>query len=251
MVHEFSRILQRAADLFWPRVCALEGCGRASDRPGRHLCSSSFAALPFHEAGGACRICGALVMAETKHEFVCESCQNNPPAFEFARSAILYQEPSDQIIKDFKFAKATWLCEDLTDLLEGAVRAKLPFSEIDVVVPVPLHPIRLHERGYNQSALLAQALAKRLNRRFDNTSFLRIRNTEHQARLSEEERRKNLKGAFSVADTRLIRGRTVLLIDDVMTSGTTLNECARVLLDAGAARVWCATVARAIRTSIQ
>ena len=251
MVHGFSRILQRAADLFWPRVCALEGCGRASDRPGRHLCSSCFAALPFHEAGGACRICGALVMAETKHEFVCESCQNNPPAFEFARSAILYQEPSDQIIKDFKFAKATWLCEDLVDLLEGAVRAKLPFPEIDVVLAVPLHPRRLRERGYNQSALLAESLARRLGRRFDRRSLVRTRDTEHQARLSGEARRNNLKGSFAVPDAQFVRGRTILLVDDVMTTGATLSHCARALLDAGAARVWCATVGRAVLNNMQ
>ena len=251
MAGTIPSILRRVADFLWPRVCALEACKRVSDRPGRHVCSSCFAALPFHEAGGACRICGALVMAETKHEFVCEECQRHPPAYEFARSAILYREPSDQLIRDFKFAKATWLCDDLTDLLESAVRAKLPAAEVDVVVPVPLHPSRLHERGYNQSALLAEALAKRLNRRVDGTSLIRTRDTAHQARLSGDERRNNLKGAFAVPNAQFIRGRTVLLIDDVMTTGATLSHCARALLDAGAARVWCATVARAIRTNVQ
>ncbi len=249
MTGVLSNLLQRAADFVWPRVCAVEDCGRNVDRPSRHLCSACFASFPFHEAGGACRVCGALVMAETKHAFVCEACQQHPPAYEFARSALLYREPIDQLIQDFKFRKATWLCADLTDLLEGAVRAKLAFSEIDVIVPVPLFPAREHERGYNQSALLAEALGERLNRRVDTASFVRTRDTPHQSRLSGEERRKNLKGAFAVKDPRFIRGRTVLLVDDVTTSGTTLNEGARALLDGGAARVWCATVARAVRTT--
>lgn len=242
----FSNLLRRAADLVWPRVCAIEDCHQPSDRPDRHLCSRCFGALPFHDAGGACRICGALVMAETHHEFICEDCQRHPPAFEFARSAVLYREPADQLLQDFKFRKATWLCEDLVDLLEGAVRAKLPFADIDVVLPVPLHPHRERERGFNQSALLAESLARRLNRRYDGKSLTRTLDTEHQARLAGDARRNNLKGAFAVPDPSMIRGRTVLVIDDVMTTGATLSHCARTLLDAGAARVWCATVGRAV-----
>ena len=243
-----SRFFSRAADILWPRTCAIEGCPRVSDRPGRHVCSTCFASLPFHEAGGACSVCGALVMAEARHSFVCEACRLDPPAFEFARSAVFYREPVDRLIQDFKYRKASWLCDDLVDLLEGAVRAKLSFHDIDVVMPVPLHPRRLQERGYNQSALLARALARRINRRTDEKSLVRTRDTEHQARLSGEERRKNLKDAFEVSSPGLVRGRIVLLVDDIMTSGTTLSECARPLLAAGATSVWCATVARAVLT---
>lgn len=238
-------IFGRLADILWPRVCAVETCTRVSDRPDRHLCSHCFASLPFHEAGGACRVCGTLVAASAPHDFVCETCTKTPPAFEFARSALLYDDPVGQLLQDFKFRRGTWLCEDLVDLLEGAVRAKFAFSEIDVVLPVPLHPNRERERGYNQSALLAASLARRLNRRVDLHSLVRTRDTRHQARLSGDERRKNLRDAFAVHDPHGVRGRTVLLIDDVMTTGTTLSQCARPLLEAGAARVWCATVARA------
>ena len=128
------------------------------------------------------------------------------------------------------------------------MRAKLAFHEIDVVMPVPLHQNRLRERGYNQSAILARSLAKRINRRVDEASLVRTRDTEHQARLSGDARRKNLKDAFAVTSPALVRGRLVLLIDDIMTSGATLSHCARPLLDAGAAGVWCATVARAVLT---
>lgn len=243
------RVLDRLADLVWPRVCAVEGCSRASDRAGRHLCSRCFATLPFHEAGSACSVCGTPIAATVHHAFVCETCQEKPPHYACARSALLYEGPVGQLVQDFKFHRATWLCEDLVDLLEGAVRAKFAFPEIDVVVPVPLHPNRLRERGYNQSALLAQALAQRLNRRFDDASLIRTLDTEHQTRLSGDARQNNLRNAFSVVRPPWVRGRTVLLVDDVMTTGTTLSQCAAPLVKAGAARVWCATLARSVRRS--
>lgn len=244
------RLLDRLADLLWPRVCAVEGCARASDRAGRHLCSRCLATLPFHGTGGLCRVCGAPVAADVRHDFVCETCQAAPPAYARARSALLYEPPVDQLVKDFKFHRATWLCEDFADLLEGAVRALFAWSEIDVVAPVPLHPSRLRERGYNQSALLARALARRLSRRFDETSLVRARDTAHQARLREEARRRNMaKGVFAVAAPPWVRGRTVLLVDDVMTTGATLSRCAEPLLAAGAARVWCVALARAAMRS--
>ncbi|MGN0846952.1 MAG: ComF family protein [Kiritimatiellia bacterium] len=242
-------IIDRLLDLVWPRTCAVASCNRACDRAGRHICSHCLAVLPFHEAGGACRVCGALVIADTRHDFICEACRSKPPAYEFARSAMIYEEPVNELVQDFKFRRATWLCEDLADLLEGAVRAKLDAPAIDVVVPIPLHPNRARERGFNQSALLARSLAKRLNRRADCRSLARVIDTEHQARLPVEKRRLNLKDAFAVPDPRWIRGRTVLLVDDVMTTGATLSHGARALLKAGAAHVWCATVARAVLRS--
>ena len=237
----------RLADLLWPRTCAVETCSHVSDRPRRYLCSHCFATLPFHESGGACRLCGGLVAAETEHDFVCEDCQKNPPPYEFARSGVRFIDPIRQPILDFKFRHATWLQEDLTDLLEAATRAKLDASAVDVIVPVPLAPERFRERGYNQSELLTQSLGRRLSRRVDARALIRTRNTEHQARLDRADRLTNLKGAFAVTDARGIRGRTVLLVDDVMTTGSTLAHATHALLDGGAARVWCATVARSTR----
>ncbi len=242
-----GRLVNAVADRIWPRVCAVETCARPSDRPGRHICSACFAGLPFHGADGCCRICGTTIASKVKHDFLCENCAREQPPYELARSAVVYDTPVDQLINDFKFRRATWLAEDLTDLLEGAVRAKMEFSAIDVVVPVPLSRERLRERGYNQSALLARALGRRINRRVDERSFCRIKNTEHQSRLTGDERRKNLIGAFKTVDAHGVRGRTVLLIDDVMTSGNTFAYCASALLEGGAARVWCASVARRLR----
>ncbi len=241
-----SLAFARIADIVWPRVCAVPECGRPVDRPGRHLCSRCHASLPWLEGGGACRSCGRTIPSEAPHDFVCDDCRAMRPAFEFARAAVRYSDPAARLVKDFKFRNALWLREDLVDLLEATVRAKLDAPAIDLVVPVPLHPFRRLQRGYNQSALLAESLAKRLGRRFDASALRRRWNTEHQTRLSgKAARAKNIKRAFAVRRPKSVRGRTVLLVDDVMTTGGTLNECARPLIAAGASRVWCATVARA------
>ena len=242
-----GKFLDAVLDRVWPRVCAVKTCARPVDRDRRHLCSACFAGLPYHEAGGCCRICGTTIVSKVQHDFICETCTDERPAYELARSAVVYEAPVDQLLNDFKFGAAVWLAEDLADLLEGAVRAKLQPADVDVIVPVPLHPNRLRTRGYNQSALLARALGRRINRRVDECSFSRIKDTEHQSRLSGDERRKNLIGAFAVTDTRFIRGRIVLLIDDVMTSGNTFAHCAKALLEGGAFRVWCASVARRLK----
>ena len=242
-----SRILARIADLAWPRRCPVAACGRLSDRPDRHLCSRCFASLPFLEAGGECEICGMPVPAPTTHSFVCEACSSSPPAFERARSALSYADAVQELVQSFKYRQAIELTEDFGDLLEATLRAKFDASAIDAVMPVPLHPHRLRERGFNQSGLLAETLARRIGRRFDERSLVRRRDTEHQARIGAEERKRNLRAAFAVERPQYVRGRTILLVDDVMTSGATLSFCSAELLGAGASRIWCITLARAIR----
>jgi len=245
MIALLRRATGRMADWIWPRTCAVATCGRPSDRPDRHICSSCFAALPFLETGGECVRCGRPVPAPTRHDFVCESCQTDPPAFERARSALRYAFAAAELVQSFKYRRALQLTEDFGDLLEATLRAKFDTAAIDLVMPVPLHPHRLRERGFNQSELLAETLARRINRRLDTRSFIRRRDTEHQARSNGVARRANLHAAFAVRHPEFVRGRTALLVDDVMTTGATLSACAQTLRDGGAARVWCLTLARA------
>ena len=247
MTDSVRRAFGRIADLLWPRICAVEGCGRPSDRPARHICSRCFAVLPFLEAGGECSLCGMPVPAETTHGFTCETCLTRKPAFERARSALRYVGPAEGLVKAFKYHRELQLQEDFGDLMEATLRTKFEYAAVDVVMPVPLHPHKFSERGFNQSELLAGSLARRINRRLDTRSFTRKRDTPPQAGSSGEKRRTNLHAAFAVARPEYVRGRTVLLVDDVMTTGSTLSECAKTLLKAGASRIWCITLARAIR----
>lgn len=113
-----------------------------------------------------------------------------------------------------------------------------------MVLPVPLYSARQRERSYNQAALLAEELARRIDRRFDDKSLVRIRKTETQTHFNAVKRRENMSGAFAVARPEWVRQRCVLLVDDVMTTGATLHECAKALKQAGVRTVWALTVAR-------
>ncbi|MDX2171374.1 MAG: ComF family protein [Deltaproteobacteria bacterium] len=116
----------------------------------------------------------------------------------------------------------------------------------DVIVPVPLHRRRLRWRGFNQSALLARSLAAHTQRAVELRALMRVRATPPQVGLGERDRRRNVARAFAVREPEHLRGRSVLLVDDVMTTGATVNECARVLRRAGATRVEVVVLARAL-----
>ena len=209
-----TKLAEALKDFLWPRTCAVRDCGRPVDRPGSYICSRCYATLPWFE--------------------------------EFAKSAFAYLSPVAELVLAFKFNGATYLAGDFATALETAFRKKHDASAVDLVVPVPLHPNRLRERGYNQSGLLASGFARLIGRKLDERSLVRIRDTEHQTRLTGDERRQNLKGAFRVVAPENVRGRSVVLIDDVLTTGSTMDECAKALLAAGAYRVQPFVLAKAL-----
>lgn len=180
----------------------------------------------------------------------CVNCRDFPPEFERASSFAEYVGELRGLIHLLKYESVTpvagllgrMLADAMGELLRGG-RANAP-----LFIPVPLHPSRRRSRGFNQSELLARAAAKRWSPRPEIASdvLVRQRDTISQVGLSREERMANMRGAFRVAQRGRVKGRTVVLVDDVMTTGTTLSECARVLKRAGAERVLAATVARAL-----
>ena len=235
-------LLGRALDFAFPRVCPV--CHGRSDRAERHLCDACRLRLPLHD-GPVCAICGAIPDGDVgDSDYVCGACRALRPAFAKARSAARFSGGARDMVLAFKYNQATWLREDLADLLEGCVRARFESAAIDAVAPVPLHPSRLRARTYNQSALLARSLAERLGCDFRPGLHARLRPTPTQTRLGASGRRQNVRGAFAAVEPEWASGRTVLVVDDVMTTGATLHECARALRAVGALQVWCATVAR-------
>ncbi len=233
--------MARVGDWLYPRVCV--GCEALSDWPGRHLCASCRGQIRLHDRS-LCEVCGAPVEGAVTHAFVCGACTAVKPAFDRARAAGQFRGVLRAAVHQFKYGGALWLARDLADLLEGCVAAHFDAAAADVVVPVPLYPLRQRERGYNQAAVLGGELACRLGRRFDGRALARVRETQTQTRLSAPQRRENILGAFAVERPAWVVRRRVLLVDDVMTTGATLNECARVLKRAGAREVWAVTVAR-------
>jgi ComF family protein len=143
-----------------------------------------------------------------------------------------------------KYRSGLWLIPDLTSLLEACVRSWYRPEDLDAVVAVPLHPTRFRSRGFNQAAILAARLARRLGVSFHGRWLRRIRLTQSQTHLTAEDRAPNVRGAFDVVQPLAVLDQKILVVDDVMTTGATVGEVSRVLKQAGAASVWVATVAR-------
>jgi ComF family protein len=231
-------------DALFPRTCPL--CGKPSDREGRLLCWECFASLPFRTQERAhCVRCGKTPEGAVGENYLCDACMRHPPVFDAARSALPFKGTARKLVHELKYKKGTWLRRDLADVLLGCVEANFDAGIFDLVVPSPLHSARFQLRGFNQSEFLAEALARRLRIPCGNDLVARIRNTPSQTRMkTAAERRENVKGAFEARRPELVRGRTLLVVDDVMTTGATLNEIAKALKAAGAWRVFCATLAR-------
>lgn len=175
----------------------------------------------------------------------CGRCLTDAPPLDRTVAALDYRFPWDGLLQHFKYHQALDLRESLLERLNSALTAA-EVDEPDWLLPVPLSNERLHERGYNQSHELARALARRRGLRCDPDMLLRVRHNERQAGLKLADRTANVRGVFAVEPLRAakLRGTRVALLDDVMTSGATLFELARVLLQAGVMSVQAWVVAR-------
>ena len=239
-------VIGRLLELVYPRRC--EVCGKSVDRPGRCLCSDCLERIPFVPRSGCCRVCGRATEG-LDGEYLCEDCRrpSTKPAFDRAASAVVFDELPRRMILDYKFNRSFNLVPDFTDWLEATAGVRFPVPEVDLVIPMPIRISHRWNRGYNQSDYLAQGLAKRIDRRCDPRQLRRVGCPRRQGGLGEEERRENVRGTFAAPHPEMVRGRTVLLVDDVMTTGATFSEAAATLKSAGASRVWCLSLARSVR----
>lgn len=203
--------------------------------------------VPFLPVTGCCRVCGRAATAAG--DYLCEDCSGSGrPCFDRAASAVRLEGETRRMILDYKFNDRLHYRDDFTDWLEAALSARFEVAAIDTVTAMPLTFRRRFIRGYNQAAILAEALARRIDRRCDSRLLGRVGSPLRQSDLAEEERRENVRDTVTVRRPAFARGRTVLVVDDIMTTGATLSECARALKAAGAARVWCLSLARSIRS---
>lgn len=224
-----------------------EVCGRPVDRAGRHVCSNCLNRLAFVPATGCCRRCGRAAPG-LDAEFLCEDCRMYRPHFDRAASALRMEGEAREMLNAFKFRNHYWLRDDLVDFLEAAVRARFDVAKIDCVLSVPSTLLHLWDRGYTPCRVLAKPLARRLGKPCPPFALRRKNAPKRQGRLSEAERRTNVIGTFGVMRPAVVAGQTALVVDDVMTTGSTLSECAAELKRAGAARVWCVSLVRSLRT---
>lgn len=220
MVYKWTHWIQRQ---LLPCHCAL--C-RAPDPSDLGLCAGCLNDLP--RVAFACPRCARAL---PRPDLPCGRCQTHPPAFDHAIALFRYAAPLDGLLLQLKFGQAAHLARLFAALLAERLRSEpLP----DCILPVPLHPGRQRERGFNQAIEIARPLARRLGCALDLDTCIRSRATPPQSRLSARERRRNLRGAF-----RLTRApaRHIALLDDVMTTGSTLDELATLLRRGGAERI--------------
>jgi ComF family protein len=225
-------------EFFLPRLCLF--CGAAvGEKAAVAVCPECEAQIEWVESP-LCTCCGVVFKARDGADRLCGACQADPPPFTRARAAALYEEPVSQAITRFKFNRRMAYLPVMQHWLRRPLCLEL-VAAADLVAPVPLHPKRLKNRGFNQSLYLAQAFPETPLAR---EALVRTRNTPPQMELKAKERRDNVKRAFAVPDPALVKGKNVLLVDDLYTTGSTVKECAKVLLKAGARRVEVLTVAR-------
>lgn len=202
--------------------------------------------IPFLSQEGCCRVCGRSV-ENAAGGFVCEECRRSGPFYDAAASAVVFEDDARALLLKYKSGEGVWLKDDLVDWIAAAAGARYDLAEVDAVVPMPITLFHRIDRGYNQCVYLARSIAKHIDRACLESVVARCGHPERQAGLSEEERRENVIGTFKVIDPKPVRGRTILLLDDVMATGSTLSECAKTLKEAGAWRVWAVTLARSVR----
>lgn len=224
-----ARATKLAADLLFPPRCAL--CGR----DGMLLCDACVADLP-HAGGARCDRCWMPSSVPT-----CRHCSDAPPAFASLRSAFVMDAGARRLVHELKYEGLTSLAEPMA----GVLCERLQLPPADLVVPVPLHASRERSRGYNQAALLARNIARAAGLPIDVRAARRVRKTTPLVKTMHRDERLAIMGGAFAARPEAVAGRAILLVDDVVTTGATLDSCARALLDAGAASVRCVTWARA------
>jgi ComF family protein len=225
--------------LLLPPHCVL--CGAAGQSPLLDLCEACEADLPRN--ADACARCAMPLPAGAPAGSICGACLGRPPRFDTALVPFRYAYPLDHLVKDFKYHGRLACGRVLGTVFARHVQAQ--GSELpERLVPVPLHAARHRERGFNQSSEIAHHVARALGIALDENLCRRVRATADQATLTAKERRQNLRGAFALE--RPPHARHIAILDDVLTTGSTVDELARTLKRGGVPRVSVWAVARAI-----
>jgi ComF family protein len=228
--------------VFPPRCMA---CGILLVGPrDESFCPACFSLIRF-VASPFCPCCG-IPLSGAGADHLCGDCLLLPPPFSLARAVACYESVLLDAIHVFKYKGRIVTGEILGKIMAGHVYPGFNIADYSLIVPVPLHLKRLRERGFNQAVILAKEISKRFSIPMDFLSLKRQTFTAPQVNLGKDQRRANVMGAFIVRDGKKIEGRRIVLVDDVYTTGSTVKECAGVLMKHNAVEVAVLTLARAL-----
>ncbi len=231
--------LKGAQDLLFPPFCLV--CSAASTDSAQSLCSDCLQTVLLINSP-LCSLCGCEMPESAGGDHLCGPCLRKKPPYTAARGIVHYQEPVAALLHCLKYRGDTSVLPALQQII--ALAAPVTVDDEERIIPVPLHTRRLRQRGFNQAVLLAQLFFPEKKDTILVDSLHRSRHTLPQTGLSGIARRKNMRKAFVVRDAEKLRGRKIILVDDVYTTGTTVAECSRVLFAAGAREVHVLTLAR-------
>lgn len=242
-------LVRRAIRFFLPVHCS--SCSTLlADDPIPHFCSDCWSAISLMP-DARCARCDhpfpSSIATTYSPNHVCHPCAERPPSYTKAWTLYPYVPPLQHAIRLFKYQGKVSLAAPLAALMIARLP---PLNSVDVIMPVPLHLERLRQREFNQSLLLADHIGRSLGIPVAYTNLVRTVSTPAQTTLSRARRQKNLRRAFAVLRPETIVNKRILLIDDVFTTGTTVNECAKALRKAGSADVFALTLGRTVGTDI-
>lgn len=234
-------------DFIYPRDCIF--CKEPVDGSG-YICTECYTKIDFSR-NASCRICAKESPLEDAPDYICSDCLKKRPAYTCAFVACRFENQIRELVILFKYYQGSYLTSTLAEILTAHYNVYLaPSLQIDYIVPVPVAPERFHTRGYNQALLLAQTLAQSVNLPVAKKLLLR-RRSPSQTKLNARLRRANAAASFYLRGSlpESYQGKTILLIDDIMTTGSTFDACARLLKQAGVGSVYTLALGRGVMQS--
>jgi len=239
-----KKILKNSIDFLFPKTCLFCGNYISSSEMSKYLCTVCYQKIKFIEPP-ICEKCGLPVNSGEKY---CQRCTDNKEKvyYNLIRGITYFEEPIKKCIHMLKYKGKEYLGFFLSDFFINYLQKNNYLLNVDLVTPVPIHYLRKFKRGFNQSELIAKLISKKFNIEYDNLNLYRKKLTKPQAKLNREERLLNINEAFAVRDSGYFMGKSVLIVDDVSTTGETINQCAKVLKQSGAKNIFGLTLARDI-----
>lgn len=228
-------------NLIYPRNIYCILCNKAIKRDERYsLCNKCFESISFIGLK-ACNKCGKSLEKEYLLED-CHECIQQDHYFTRAISCVEYDEISKKIIFDLKYNKKRYLSYHMAEIMANRIKS-FGKMDIDIIIPVPMYRKKEKRRSFNQAYLIASFFGKMMNIKVDKKILIKIKDTEAQNKLKKDERKKNLKNVFEFVSNKDIEGKNILLIDDVYTTGSTVDECSRILRKSGVSNIYVLTFA--------
>lgn len=233
-------------NLLYPAIC--HSCGKKTIEWNKNLCSECIKKIeqrlpPF------CIKCGKQLVGEPDMIDSCSDCKKDTLYFDRAWSVCHYDGIIKELVHNFKYKKTIGLAKEFSDIILNFMGKYNIAKDAELVASIPMHPKRLFEREINQSDILAKNIAKRLRLAYTQGLLKKTKYTPLQSKLKRNERIKNLWGSFRIKNGSLVKNKNILLIDDIFTTGSTVNECAKILKKAGARYIEVVTLARGDRIS--